>query len=164
MRKRLISETEQASGTGAAGLGGEWLDLETLAHAEISSEDQHFPIEDALGHLETEGWRAGVTGPQTIRILFEEPVTIRRILVHFVEKTTERSQEFALFAQTAEGGLREIRRQQYTFSPGGSTEELEDFAVELDEVTGIQLKIDPDRSHDPKQSKTYATLNRLRLG
>jgi hypothetical protein len=60
--------------------------------------------------------------------------------------------------------LREIRRQQFTFSPGGATEELEDFAVELNEVTGIQLKIDPDRAHDPRQSKSHATLTRLRLG
>jgi hypothetical protein len=163
MRKRLVSE-EDGNGAKAAGLGGAWLDLETLAHAEISSEDPHFPIEDALGHLETEGWRAAVTGPQTIRILFEEPVAVRRILVKFVEKTTERSQEFALFAQTSEGGLREIRRQQFMFSPGGATEELEDFAVELNEVTGIQLKIDPDRAHDPRQSKSHATLTRLRLG
>ena len=61
------------------------------------------------------------------------------------------------------GELREVVRQQFTFSPGGSTEETEDFTVSLDGVTVMELKIDPDRSHDPKQSQSYASLQSLRL-
>jgi len=166
MRKRLIAESTEPGGTalGTQDSGAEWLDLEQLAEVEISSEDPHFPIENAFSHLPSAGWRAATTGPQTIRLIFEQPVKIRRIQIHFVESAVERSQEFAVYAQSAAGGLREIRRQQYTFSPGGSTEQLEDYAVELDAVTGLELKIDPDRAHDPQQSQAYATLASLRLG
>lgn len=166
MRKRLIAEGTERGGTAvdAQDSGAEWLDLDELAEVEISSEDPQFPIEDAFSRIPTAGWRASKTGPQTIRLIFEQPVKIRRIRIRFAESSVERSQEFALYAQSAAGGLREIRRQQFTFSPGGSTEELEDYAVELDSITGLELKIDPDRSHDPNQSQAYATLASLRLG
>lgn len=141
---------------------GAWLDLEKIAAVEISSEDAASPIEHALGATATTGWRAAATGPQVIRLRFDEPQTIRRIQLHFVDKAAERSQEFALFAGSG-AEMREVRRQQWSFSPGGSTEEIEDFAVDLNGVTVLELKIDPDRSHDPKQSKNYASLQSLRL-
>jgi hypothetical protein len=59
--------------------------------------------------------------------------------------------------------LQEVVRQQWNFSPGGTTEELEDYRVELDGVNALDLRIDPDRSHDPKQSRHIASLQRLRL-
>jgi len=119
-------------------------------------------IEHALGKTETTGWRAAGTGPQIIRLHFDEPLTIHRIELHFIDRTAERSQEFAIFAGSGTD-LREVVRQQFTFSLGGSTEELEDYAVALDGVTVMELKIDPDRSHDPKQSQNYASLESLRL-
>jgi hypothetical protein len=97
-----------------------------------------------------------------IRLHFDEPLAIHRIELHFVDKTAERSQEFAVFAGSGTD-LREVVRQQFTFSPGGSTEEIEDYIVALDGVTVMELKIDPDRSHDPKQSQSYASLQSLRL-
>ncbi len=54
--------------------------------------------------------------------------------------------------------------QQFTFSPGGSTEEIEEFQVVLDGVRVLELRIDPDRAHDPKTSLTYASLMALRVG
>jgi hypothetical protein len=140
-----------------------WLDLETMARVEISSEDAAFPIEHALGVAATTGWRAAVTGPQVVRIYFDAPQKVRRIQVHVIERAAERSQEFAIFAET-ESGRREVVRQQFTFSPGGSSDEIEDYSVELDGVTMVELKIDPDRSHDPKLSRHYASLQSLRLG
>jgi hypothetical protein len=35
--------------------------------------------------------------------------------------------------------------------------------VELKDVTVFELRIDPDRAHDPKQSRAYAALASLRL-
>lgn len=142
--------------------GGTWLDLEAMARVEISSEDAAFPIEHALGAGATSGWRAAGTGPQVVRIYFDAPQKVRRIQVHVIERVAERSQEFVLFAET-EGGRREVVRQQFTFSPGGSSEEIEDYSVELDGVTMVELEIDPDRSHDPKLSQSYASLQSLRL-
>jgi hypothetical protein len=50
-------------------------------------------------------------------------------------------------------------RQQWTFSPTGSTQEIEDSAVELKSVTKLELVIDPDRG----RGRILATLNTLRL-
>jgi hypothetical protein len=140
-----------------------WLDLEAIAHVQISSEDDLFPIEQALGRTVSTGWRASLPGPQIIRLVFDDPIKIRRVQIHFIERTTERSQEFALYAETVGSPLHELRRQQFTFSPNGSTEEIEDFELNLAHVTMLELRIDPDRSHDPKLSHGYATLAALRI-
>jgi len=158
MRKSIVSPSPVA----ATPIPDIWRDLERIARVEITSEDEAFPIEHALAKTGTTGWRAAGTGPQVIRMHFDEPLTIRRIHLHFIEKATERSQEFAIFAGSGTE-LREVVRQQFSFSPGGSTEETEDYTVALDGVTVMELKIDPDRSHDPSQSHSHASLQSLRL-
>jgi hypothetical protein len=158
MRKSIVSP----STTAATPLSELWRDLERIARVEISSEDEMFPIENALGKKATEGWRAATTGPQLIRLHFDEPQTIRRIHLQFVDRGSERSQEFAVFAGHGTE-LQEIVRQQWAFSPQGSTEEVEDYTVDLKGVTTFELRIDPDRSHDPKLSKEYASLQSLKL-
>ena len=158
MRKSIVSP----SATAATPISDLWRDLERIARVEISSEDQMFPIEQALGKKATTGWKAAETGPQLIRLHFDEPLTIKRLQLHFVDSTSERSQEFAVYAG---GGadLKEVVRQQWTFSPQGSTEEIEDYPVNLSGITTLELRIDPDRSHDPKQSHEYASLQSLKL-
>jgi hypothetical protein len=56
-----------------------------------------------------------------------------------------------------------VMRQQWTFSPQGTVEELEDYAVDLHGVTVVELRIDPDRSHDPAASQSYASLQSVRM-
>jgi hypothetical protein len=158
MRKSIVSPSSAA----AVEKREVWRDLERIARVEITSEDEAFPIEHALSKTETTGWRAAGTGPQVIRMHFDEPQAIRRIQLHFVEKAAERSQEFAVYAG-AGTELREVVRQQWSFSPHGSTEEIEDYTVNLDGVTTLELRIDPDRSHDPKASQHYASLQSLKL-
>jgi hypothetical protein len=158
MRKSIVSPSPIT----ASPIGDLWRDLERIARVEISSEDEGFPIENALGKKVTEGWRAATTGPQLIRLHFDEPQTIKRIHLQFVDRTSERSQEFAVFAGPGTE-LKEIVRQQWSFSPQGSTEEIEDYPVDLKGVTTLELRIDPDRSHDPKLSKAYASLQSLKL-
>ncbi len=143
---------------------GPWRDLERIARVEVSSEEEMFPIENALVQRVTTGWRASRTGPQVIRMFFDEAVAVRRIQVHVVERAVERSQEFAVYAGASAAELREVVRQQFTFSPGGSTEEMEEFQVVLDGVRVLELRIDPDRAHDPKASGSYASLMALRVG
>lgn len=159
MRKSVIQSDNQASAKTAH---ENWLDLEQIAQVEVTSEDANLPVEHALGAVATTGWKASETGPQIIRLRFDAPQTIRRIQLHFVDRETERAQEFALSAGSGEK-LSEVVRQQWTFSPHGSTEELEDYAVDLHGVTTLELRIDPDRSHDPKMSREYASLKSLRL-
>jgi hypothetical protein len=159
MRKSIVSPSAAA----ATPISDLWRDLERIARVEISSEDENFPIEHALGKHATTGWRAAGTGPQLIRLHFDEPQTIRRLQLHFVDKTSERSQEFAVYAGGGGAELKEVVRQQWTFSPNGSTEEIEDYPVNLSGITTLELRIDPDRSHDPKSSKEYASLQSLKL-
>src|SRR6516164_6211336 len=52
MRKRLITPTSEPLGT----QGG--LDLEREAVVEVTSEDEHFPVESAFGSGDARGWRA----------------------------------------------------------------------------------------------------------
>jgi hypothetical protein len=158
MRKSIVSPSAVAT----TPISDLWRDLERIARVEISSEDEQFPIEHALGKKVTTGWRAAATGPQLIRLHFDEPLNIKRLQVHFVDKTAERSQEFAVYAG-AGAELKEVVRQQWSFSPHGSTEEIEDYTVNLSGITTLELRIDPDRSHDPKQSQHYASLQSLKL-
>ena len=143
---------------------GPWRNLERIARVEVSSEDELFPIENALVQRATTGWRASVAGPQVIRMFFDEAMAVRRIQVHVVERAAERTQEFAVYAGASAAQMREVVRQQFTFSPGGSTEEIEEFQVVLDGVRVMELRIDPDRAHDPKASVNYASLMALRVG
>jgi hypothetical protein len=158
MRKSIVSPSPVA----ATPIGDLWRDLERIARVEISSEDEQFPIEQALGKKATTGWRAAETGPQLIRLHFDEPLNIKRLRLHFVDKTAERSQEFAVFAGSGDK-LNEVVRQQWSFSPHCSTEEIEEYTVNLSGITMLELRIDPDRSHDPKQSQNYASLQSLKL-
>jgi hypothetical protein len=158
MRKSIVSP----SAVTATPISDLWRDLERIARVEISSEDEQFPIEHALGKKETTGWRAAGTGPQLIRLHFDEPIGIKRLRLHFLDRAAERSQEFAIFAGTG-SELKEVVRQQWSFSPNGSTEEIEDYAVNLSGITTLEVRIDPDRSHDPKQSQNYASLQSLKL-
>src|ERR1700724_1989800 len=104
MRKSIVSPSAVA----ATPISDLWRDLERIARVEISSEDERFPIEHALGKKETTGWRAAGTGPQLIRLHFDEPLNIKQLRLHFVDKAAERSQEFAEFAG-AGWGLKKAR-------------------------------------------------------
>ena len=59
----------------------------------------------------------------------------------FEEEKRERTQEFVL-RWSGDGGrsYREILRQQYTFSPSGSTREVEDYIVNLQGVNGVGVE------------------------
>ncbi len=160
MRKQVVG----VSRFGTRGCNGQaWLDMETLASVELTSENPAFPIEDALvDHDGTQharrGWSAGEVGQQTITLRFDEPQKISRVRVRFVEAENQRDQEFVL--RYAIGNeMREIVRQQWTFSPGSSTEEVEEFTVDLNGVNMIELMIDPDRG----KNHIRATLAELRV-
>ena len=143
MRKRLITptlETVRPHGEG-------WLDLERAAAVEVTSEEEDYPIESALLSRETRGWRASRPRAQTVRLVFDEPQRLKRIALVFEENDTRRTQEFVL-RWSADGGqsFREIVRQQWNFSPPETVRELQEYQVELSDVTVLELIITPDIS------------------
>ena len=123
MRKRIAGPL-QGHSTDESDRG--WLTLEQIATVEVTSEDPNFPIECAFGLKDGPGWRASQGGEQQIRIIFDEPVSLHRIYLRFDEAESERTQEFTLrLAPAAGGSTTEIVRQQWNFSPAGSTAEIE---------------------------------------
>ncbi len=155
MQKRLVHAPAQNKA-----VEGIWLDLEDMTQVELTSEDPMHPVEGALLSRGESGWRAANPGVQSIRLLFHQPQRLRRIRLRFDEPTTARTQEFAL-RWSPDGGrsFRDVVRQQYTFSPEGSTSELEDLNVDLPAVTALELTINPDQG----RGDAYASLAEWRL-
>jgi len=155
MQKRLVEAPGQDRVAESA-----WLDLEDMAQVELTSEDPTHPVEGALLSKSGSGWRAAEPGVQSIRLLFHQPQRLRRIRLRFDEPATGRTQEFAL-RWSPDGGrsFRDLVRQQYTFSPEGSTSEVEDLNVDLTSVTALELTIIPDQG----QGQARASLAEWRL-
>jgi hypothetical protein len=136
-----------------------WLDLQKIARVEVTSEDANFPIESALSAGEGPGWRAADPGEQIIRIVLDSPRPLSRIRLEFSETDVERTQEFALRWSQASGPFREIARQQWNFSPQGSTSEVEDYQIDLDGASVLELRLKPDLT----PSRAFATLAAWRV-
>jgi hypothetical protein len=157
MRKRIVEHGTQGTPSGEQ---REWLDLEPLIQIEVTSEDPAHPIQSALVHAGTQGWRADGPGEQTIRLLFDEPAQLRGVRLVFSDELQNRTQEFVL-RWSADGGhmYQEIVRQQYTFRPPGTVREIEEYAVDLGGVTTLELRIVPDIGG----GDAVASLERMRL-
>lgn len=137
-----------------------WLDLATVAEVELTSEDAAHPVESALLPKSESGWRAAQSGPQTIRLVFGRPQTIRQLHLEFHERESGRTQQFVLRWSSDRGrSYRELVRQQFNFSPPDTTDEREDYTVNLDNVTNLELSIVPDISGGPAR----ASLAQLRV-
>ncbi len=156
MRKRPIMPIPQ----GTPAVNEAWLDLDDAAVVEVTSEEKEYPVEAALVAGEIRGWRAADSGTQTIRLIFNEPQRLKRISLVFEESETERTQEFVLqWSGKSGGSFQEIVRQQWNFSPPNSAREVEEYRVELSDVTVLELVIVPDISRAPAR----ASLRSLRL-
>jgi len=156
MRKRLSMPIPQDAPPRDEG----WLDLDRAAVVEVTSEEKDYNIESALVSGGAQGWRAASPGTQTIRLLFDQPQRLRRISLVFEESETERTQEFVL-RWSPDGGhsFREIIRQQWNFSPPNTIREVEEYRVEISDVTVLELVILPDIS----RGAARASLKSLRL-
>jgi hypothetical protein len=109
MRKRLIDSTRESIRPGGEG----WLDIESAAVVEVTSEDPDCPVESAFVSGDARGWRAAAPGSQTIRLVFDQPQRLKCISLVFDENETARTQEFVL-RWSPDGGssVKEIVRQQ----------------------------------------------------
>jgi hypothetical protein len=143
MRKSIITEGSQETQGEREGS----VDVERVARVEITSENPEYPVESALIPSRGLAWQAERPGKQTIRLVFDHPLGLRRIFLQFDEKEHARTQEFVLrWLPQGENGFRDIVRQQYTFSPPGTTAEIEDYRVELNNAAALELTMIPDIS------------------
>jgi hypothetical protein len=157
VRKRIV---RSVGTTASPAPGAHWMDLGQIATVEVTSEDPAFPIESVFSTDGGPGWRASQKGEQQIRLIFDQALAVRRIQLHFLEPICDRLQEFTVRWSPAAGGQsREIVRQQWNFSPAGSTSELEDYEVNLDGVSALELVIRPDL----RNNEALATLAAWRV-
>jgi len=156
VRKSVISADSQNAPSRAE----EGVDVERVARVEVTSETAEHPVESALIPTRDVSWHAEQPGKQTIRLIFDQPLRLHRIFLRFDEKEKPRTQEFVLrWLPRGETHFRDIVRQQYSFSPPGTTEEVENYRVELGDVAALELTIIPDISG----GDSHASLTHMRL-
>lgn len=141
MRKRIITPTLETIRSRGEG----WLDIERAALVEITSEEPNYPVESAFASGPTRGWRAAKGGSQTIRLVFDQPQRLKRISLVFEENEEQRTQEFVLrWSSNGGNSFHEIARQQWNFSPPDTIREVEEYQVDLSNVTVLELTIVPN--------------------
>ena len=156
MQKTILGNQNQDPGP----FGDPWFGIDAIAGIGVTSEAEGASVESVFDLDSETGWRAENSGVQVIRITFGEPKTIRRIQLEFRESQCERTQEFTLQATAAGGERTEVIRQQWTFSPQGSTQEVEDYRLNLNNISILELTINPDLNH----GRAQASLVHLRIG
>jgi hypothetical protein len=138
------------------------LDIAATATVQVTSEDSAHPVEHVFDHRRGPGgsrWVAAEPGEQTLLLAFDTPQTIDQIIVEVEEPAVSRTQELWL-SVSHDGGqtYRELRRQEYTFSPPGTTFEREAWAVTAAGVTHLQLWMQPDKGGKPCRATLTALV------
>jgi hypothetical protein len=129
----------------------------------VSSEEQDHPIECAFDQQRGPGgtrWVAGENGGQLVILAFDTPQTIRQVAIEVEERDVYRTQEIQL-AVSNDGGVtyRELRRQEFNFSPDSTTFEREEWTMSEQDITHVRLRIKPDKG----DKVCRATLTSLSL-
>jgi hypothetical protein len=119
------------------------------------------PIDQACDHRRRPSgsrWVAAAPGEQRLILAFDTPQTIRTISLEVEEPEVSRTQVLHV-SVSSDGGqtYQELRRQEYTFSPPGTTFEREEWALTVEGVTHLQMVITPDKGGYPGR----ATLTSL---
>ena len=154
LRKRQIAVDASPPGSPPDdGDVGELLDVPRLAQVAYSSEAPGHPVDHlfdgATGPAGSRWVAARTDQPQRLELAFDAPQRITRIRLEAAEDEAARTQEVGVRV-SRDGGrtFAELRRQEYTFSPGGATYECEDWVVDLLGVTHLRLDVVPNlRGH-----------------
>jgi hypothetical protein len=83
-------------------------------------------------------------------VAFDAPEAVGRVILEVEEPEVVRTQELQL-AISSDGGrtYRDVLRQEYNFSPPGTTFEREDWAVSAAGATHLRLQVKPDKGDKP---------------
>ena len=144
LRKRVIPKPSQ----GPLPLEGE-ISIADVATVQVTSEQTDHPIDHAFDLSRGPGgsrWIAGGPGEQSVTLVFDRPQTIRRIGIEVEELAVSRTQELSVSA-SSDGGrtYQELIRQEFNFSPPGTSFERELWSVSAGAVTHLRLEIKPDK-------------------
>ena len=142
------------------------MDIAATAAVQVTSEDPTQPIEHVFDNRRGPGgsrWVAAEPGEQTLLLAFDTPQTIQQTIVEVEELEISRTQELRLIrvARWRGQSYRELRRQEYNFSPPGTTFEREAWTVRAEGVTHLQLWMKPDKGGKPcRATLTALVLNK----
>jgi hypothetical protein len=138
-------------------------DIAALATVWVTSEAADYPIDNAFDSHRGRGgsrWVAGTPGPQRLLLAFDTPQLLRLLRLEIEEQDVSRTQEIQVAISRDEGHTYQtLLRQEYTFSPPGTTFEREEWAIPVEGVTHLQLVITPDKGGAP----CHATLTTFAL-
>ena len=144
LRKQVVPKHS----TQSASLEGE-ISVADVATVQVTSEEADHPIDNAFDHNRGPGgsrWIADEPGEQTVILLFDSPQTIRQIGMEVEELAVRRTQELSV-SVSSDGGrtYRELVRQEFNFSPPGTSFERELWSTPTAAVTHLRLEIKPDK-------------------
>ena len=129
----------------------------------VTSERLDHPIENICDGQRGPGgtrWIAEQPGDQTVIIAFDTAQDIESVSLEVEEKEVSRTQELTLSA-SRDGGqtYREVLRQEFNFSPPGTTFEHERWRLAAEGLTHVRVWIRPDKGGRP----CYASMTSLTL-
>jgi len=157
LRKQILTEWPVSTGLPA----GE-KEIAAIATVWVTSETVDHPIDRAFDSSRGPGgsrWVAAEPGEQRLMLVFDAPQTLRTIIVEVEEPEVSRTQELQIGISLDDGKtFQELRRQEYTFSPPGTTFEREEWAITTTGVTHLYLVIIPDKGGRPGRA-TLTTLS-----
>jgi hypothetical protein len=157
LRKEILATHPKTSGGRAAAK-----DIARIATVLVTSEDAEHPIDHVFDGSRGRGarrWIAEQSGEQTLILAFDMPQTIRKVVVEVEETNISRTQEMDV-SISDDGGhtYRELVRQEYTFSPSGTTFEREEWSVNAEGVSHFRLRIKPDKGDKACRATLTAVL------
>jgi hypothetical protein len=123
--------------------------IPALATVLVTSEAAEHPVDCLFdGHDGPGGtrWVAAVDGEQVLILAFDTPQIIQEVGLETEESQASRTQVLTL-SLSQDGGrtYREILRQEFNFSPPGTTFERERWIVPAAMVSHLRVTIRPDK-------------------
>ena len=152
LRKRIATRSDEVKNQKE----GHVLDLINNAEVIFTSESEGHPIDNLVDGSRGRGssqWIAGTSGQQVLIFNFDTPQHIAEIVYEIEETKDTRTQEILLALKdccaeaSGDAGekYRELVRQEYNFSPSGSTFQKEIVTVNIPGTTSIKMTIKPDK-------------------
>lgn len=119
----------------------------------VTSETPDHPVEHLFDQNRGPGgtrWVAQTPGEQTLILAFDDRQPLKEIALEVEEREVARTQELEI-SISSDGGAtyRQLVRQEYNFSPPGTTFESERWPIPPTPVTHLKLRIRPDKSGGP---------------
>ena len=129
----------------------------------VTSETVDHPVDHICDGRRGPGatrWVAKEPGEQTIILAFDTPLSLNTVSLEIEEFEVSRTQELTVAISKDRGETyRELLRQEYHFSPSGTTFERERWTIAAPAVTHLKIWIKPDKSN----TFCYATITSLSL-